>query len=196
MGSVLCGHGPQYTAIFPGGRNIHQVLGMPSYNVWRLCKTEQILCHYKRHWHWGQPDQWLRNRLSENSRQHQNKINKQEAQINSLQNHDTQLKGLLGTKLLVDAISQAVTTSLKINSQPMGKGGAGANGTGYVSKPYLGKPQPSQLAPGADASLNLDLEFKYCKENCIKLNCQLAPEQRKIDPNSTAPSTYTSKQAN
>ena len=47
----------------------------------------------------------LESKLSKNSRQHQNKINKQEAQINSLQNQNTQLKGLLDPTLLVDVIS-------------------------------------------------------------------------------------------
>ena len=126
----------------------------------------------------------LDSKLSKNSRQQQNKINKQEAQINSLQNQNNQLRGLLDSELLVNAISLAVTTSLKVNSQPMSKGGAGTNGTRYVSKPYLGKPWPSHLAAGADKSLNSDLEFWYCmnsghlKDNCIKLNCQPAQEQK------------------
>ena len=121
-------------------------------------------------------------KLWKNSRQWQNKINKQKAQINSLQNENKQLGGLLDHKLLVSAISQAVTTSLKVNSQPVNEGGSGNNGTGYISKPYLGKPWPSQLAPGADRSLNPDLEYQYCKdtghlkENCIIVNCQLAQE--------------------
>ena len=92
----------------------------------------------------------LGSKLSKNSRQHQNKINNQGTQINSLQIQNDQLRGLLDPTLLVDAISQAVTTSLKMNFQPVSKGGAGMNVTAYVSKPYLGKPQPSQLAPGAD----------------------------------------------
>ena len=123
----------------------------------------------------------LENKLSKNSRQWQNKINKQEAQIINLQNQNTQLKGLLDPKLLVNVISQAVTTSLK----PMRKGGAGTNGTGYVSELCLWKPQPSQLAPGTDESLNPYLECQYCKdnghlkENCIKLNRWLAMEQKK-----------------
>ena len=56
------------------------------------------------------------------------------------------------------------------------------NGTWYISKSYLGKPWPSQLAPGADGSLNPDLEYQYCKDtghlkdNCIKLNHWLAQE--------------------
>ena len=99
--------------------------------------------------------------------------------------------------MLVNAISQAVTTGLKLISQPTYKGGAGTNGTEFASKPYLGKPQPSQLAPGADGSLTLDLECQYwkdtshLKDNCIKLNHQLAMEQKKLDPN-VAPTTHAS----
>ena len=86
----------------------------------------------------------LGSKLSKNFRQLQNKINNQETQINILQNQNEQLRGLLNTfKLLVDAISQAVTTSLKVNSQHVNKGGAETNGTGYVSESYLGKPQAS-----------------------------------------------------
>ena len=54
--------------------------------------------------------------LSKNSRQNQKKINWQEAQITSLQNQNKQLQGLLVPKLLVNAISQEVTTSLKLGS--------------------------------------------------------------------------------
>ena len=144
----------------------------------------------------------LESKLSKNSRQHQNKTNRQEAQINSLQNQNTQLKGLLDTKLLVNAIRQTVNTSLKMNSQPTNKGDAGANGIWYTSKPYLGKPQPSQLAPGPDGSLNPNLKCQYCKdtshlkENCIKLHCRLAQEQKQTGSNSTAPTTHASKLAN
>ena len=53
-------------------------------------------------------------KLSKNSRQWQNKINMQEAQIRSMQTQNQQLQGLLDPKLLVSAISQAVTTSLKL----------------------------------------------------------------------------------
>ena len=137
----------------------------------------------------------LEGKLSKNSRQCQNKINQQEAQIMSLQNQNKQLQGLLDPKLLVNAISQAVTTGLKLGSQLTNKGDADSNGTGFVSKPYLGNPRLSQLAPGADRSLNLDVECWYCKdtghlkESCIKLNCWLAIEQRsdqKVPPNTCA----------
>ena len=46
----------------------------------------------------------------------------------------------------------------------MRKDGVGMNGTWYISKSYLGKPWPFQLAPGADGSLNPDLECQYCKD--------------------------------
>ena len=104
--------------------------------------------------------------------------------------------------MLVNVISQVVTTSLKVSSQPAKKVGAGTNGTGYTSKPYLGKSQPSQLAPGADGSLNPDLEHQYCtdtghlKGNYIKLNHWLAQEQKTSDPNSTTSNTCASNLAN
>ena len=123
-------------------------------------------------------------KLSKNSRQCQNKINQQEAQIKSLQNQNQQLQGLLDPKLLVNAISQAVTTSLKLGSQSTAKVGIHSKGTGFVSKPYLGKPRPSQLASSADGSLNPELDCHYCKdtghleEDCIKLNHWLVMEQK------------------
>ena len=71
-----------------------------------------------------------------------------------------------------------------MGSQLTVKGGVENKGAGFNSKPYLGKPRPLQLAPGADRSLNLELECHYCKDtshlkdNCIKLNHQLAYEQK------------------
>ena len=118
-----------------------------------------------------------KDKLSKNSRQHQNVINRQEAQIKSLQTQNQQLQCLLDPKSLASVISQAVSTSLKLGLQPNTKGGIDAKGTGFVSKPYLGKPRPSQLAPSANGSLNPELECQYCKDtghlkdNCIKLNC-------------------------
>ena len=125
----------------------------------------------------------VRDKLSKNSRQQQNKINQQEAQIKSLQTQTQQLQGLLDPKSLVSAISQAVSTSLKLGLQPNTKGGTDAKGTGFVSKPYLGKPRPSQLAPSTDGSLNPELDCWYCKDTghlkdkCIKLNSWVANEQ-------------------
>ena len=71
---------------------------------------------------------------------------------------NSQLKGILDSKELVNAIGQAVATGLKLSSQPTNNSGAGTTGTRFVSKSYLGKPKLSQLAPGANGSLNPDLE--------------------------------------
>ena len=75
----------------------------------------------------------IEGKLSRNSRQWKNKINRQEAEINRLKTKSEQLRGLLDNKLLVNAISQAVTTSLKVSSKPVLIGGSGNNGTRYVS---------------------------------------------------------------
>ena len=82
----------------------------------------------------------------------------QEAQIKSLQTQNQQLQGLLDPKSLVNAISQVLTTSLKIGLQLANKGRADTKGAGFSSKPYLGKPRPLQLAPGVDGSLNPELK--------------------------------------
>ena len=202
MGSLLCSHGPQHIKSSPEEETFTR--------FW-----EHLVTMFIRHTKQSKSSvtstgidtevSQVRDsgcELTKISRQHQNKINKQEAQINSLQNQNEQCRGLLDPKLLVDAISQTVTTSLKVNSLPVKKGGAGTNGPGYISTPYSGKPWPSQLAPGADGSLNPDLECQYyndsghLKENCIKLNHQLAQEQRKLEQNSTAPNMCASHSAN
>ena len=150
---------------------------MPGYNVWWAQEAEKSSAMSSGMDAEVSEIKGLEAKLSKNSRQWQHAINKQEAQISSLQDKNKQLKGLQDLKVLVDAISQAVTTSLKISSQLMDKSHATSNGTGFVSKPYLRKPRASQLAQGANGSLNPDLQCWYCedtghlKENCIKLTC-------------------------
>ena len=129
-------------------------------------------------------------KLYKDSRQQQNVINQQDAQIKSPQTQTKHLQGLLDPKSLVSAISQAMSTSLKLGSQLNVKGGVDVKGTGFISKPYLGKPRPSQLASSsADGSLNPELECQYCKDtghlkdNCIKLNHWLANEQKVAQSN-------------
>ena len=115
-------------------------------------------------------------RLSKNSRQRQRKIEQQALQINSLEAQNKKLWQLLEPKFLVETITKAVASNLN-----MGK----ANNTesspsGFVGKPYLGRPHPSQLSPRVDSSLDPLLTCQYCKdtrhlkENCIKLTQQLA----------------------
>ena len=124
-------------------------------------------------------------RLSKNSRQRQNKINQQDPQISSLEAQNRKLSQLLEPKFLVETITQAVASSLNIN----GNNKPSNSSSGYTSKPFLGKPHPSQLAPGVDGSLDLALTCQYCKdtghlkENCMKLTLRLALD--KEEPGNT-----------
>ena len=63
-----------------------------------------------------------------------------------MQTKNKQLRGFLDPKLLIDTISQAVTTILKVNSQPMTKGEPGNSGTRYIIKPHLGEAPAIQTA--------------------------------------------------
>ena len=110
-------------------------------------------------------------RLSKNSRQRQRKIKQKALQISSLEAQNKKLGQLLEPKFLVESITKAVTNNLN-----MGKtNNAESSPSGFVSKPYLGRPHPSQLAPGVDSSLDPLLTCWYCKdtghlkENCVKL---------------------------
>ena len=110
-------------------------------------------------------------RLSKNSRQRQNKINQQASHISSLEAQNKKLGQLLEPKFLVETITQAVASSLKMDKTT----NPDSSPSGFISKPYLGKPHPSQLAPGVDGSLDPSLTCWYCKdtghlkENCVKL---------------------------
>ena len=110
-------------------------------------------------------------RLSKNSRQRQQKIKQQASQISSLQAQNKKLGQLLEPKFLVETITRAVASNLN-----MGKTNTTESSpSGFVSKPYLGRPHPSQLALGVDGSLDPSLTCRYCKdtrhlkENCVKL---------------------------
>ena len=117
---------------------------------------------------------------SKNSTQRQNKISQQASQMSTLEAQNRKQSQLLEPKFLVETITQAVTSSLKMggNTKPDN------SPSGYNSKPYMGKPHPSQLAPGVDVSLDPALTSWYCKdtshlkENCIKLTQQLALDKQ------------------
>ena len=110
-------------------------------------------------------------RLSKNLRQRQRKINQQASQISSLEAQNKKLGQLLEPKFLVETITQAVASSLKMSKTT----NPDSSPSGFISKPYLGKPHPSQLAPKLDGSLDPSLTCQYCKdtshlkENCVKL---------------------------
>ena len=110
-------------------------------------------------------------RLSKNLRRRQRKIEQQDLQISSLKAQNKKLGQLLEPKLLVQTVIKAVTSNLKMGNA----NNTESSPSGFVSKPYLGRPHPSQLAPGVDASLDPSLTCQYCKdtghlkENCVKL---------------------------
>ena len=110
-------------------------------------------------------------RLSKNSRQRQRKIEQQALQISSLEAQNKKLGQLLEPKFLVETITKAVASNLNLGNTI----NAESSPSGFVSKPYLGRPCPSQLAPGLDSSLDPSLTCWYCKDtshlkkNCIKL---------------------------
>ena len=121
-------------------------------------------------------------KLSKNSRQRQHKIDQQATKISSLEAQNQKLAQLLEPKFLVKTITKAVASNLNINIDKKSQ-----NESGYTSKPYLGRPRPSKLAPGIDGSLDPELSCQYCKdtghlkENCVKLNRRLAWENKQPD---------------
>ena len=118
--------------------------------------------------------------LSKNSLQRQSQINQQGTHISSLETQNQKLSQFLEPVLLVDAITQAVASNLNIgkNTKP------DSSFRFYIGKLYFGKPCPPQLAPGVDVSLNTALTCQHCKDtghikdNCVKLNWQLALEKK------------------
>ena len=77
-------------------------------------------------------------RLSKNSRQRQNKINQQASHIHSLEAQNKKLEQLPEPKFLVETITQAVASSLKMDKTTK----LDSSTSGFTSKPYLGKPHP------------------------------------------------------
>ena len=113
-------------------------------------------------------------RLSKNSRQR--KIKQQALQISSLEAQNKKLGQLLEPKFLVETITKAVASNLN-----MGKtNNTESSPSGFVGKPYLGRPRTLQLAPGVYGSLDPLLTCQYCKdtrhlkENYVKLTQKLA----------------------
>ena len=123
-------------------------------------------------------------KLSKNSQQRQNRTDQQAAKISSLEAQNQKLAQLLEPKFLVETITKAVASNLNIN---VGNKPQQSETSGYTSRPYLGKPRPSKLAPGIDGSLDPELSCQYCKdtghlkENCVKLNRRLAFENKQPD---------------
>ena len=130
-------------------------------------------------------------RLLKNSRQRQQKIEQQASQISSLQAQNKKLGQLLEPKYLVETITRAVASNLNMGKPYTTE----SSPSGFVSKPYLGRPRPSQLALGVDSSLDPSLTCRYCKdtghlkENCVNLTRRLAwnKQEAKAETNKNVP---------
>ena len=128
--------------------------------------------------------------LSHNSRQRQNKIDAQAAEIaqmktelNKALQENKQLKSLFSPDKIVEAMTKAVS-SMTVQSHPTST----SKGTQYTgASSFIGRPRPPQLAHGANGTLLPSITCNYCKDtrhfkdNCVWLNnklaCELAQEQ-------------------
>ena len=117
-------------------------------------------------------------RLSKNLRQRQWKIEQQALQISHLEAQNKKLGQPLEPKFLVETITKAVASNLNMGKTNNTEGSP----SGFISKPYLGRPCPSQLAPGVDGSLDPSLTCWYCKdtghlkENCVQVDPMIGLE--------------------
>ena len=128
--------------------------------------------------------------LSHNSRQRQNKIDAQAAEIanmktelNKALQENKQLKGLFSLDKMVEAMTKAVS-SMTMQSYPS----SSSKGTQYQGAlSFIGRPRPPQLARGTNGTLLPSVTCNYCKDtrhfkdNCVWLNnkivWELAQEQ-------------------
>ena len=123
--------------------------------------------------------------LSRNSRQRQNKINAQAAEIaqmmtelNKALQENKQLKSLFSPDKMVEAMTKVVS-SMTVQSCPTST----SKGTQYTgASSFIGRPRPPQLACGANGTLLPSITCNYCKDtghfkdNCVQLNNKLARE--------------------
>ena len=123
--------------------------------------------------------------LCHNSRQRQNKINAQSAEIthmktelNKALQENKQLKSFFSPDKVVEAMTKAVG-AMTVQSCPPST----SKGTQYQgASSFIGRPRPPQLAHGANGTLLPSMTCNYCKDtghfkdNCVWLNNKLAHE--------------------
>ena len=105
--------------------------------------------------------------LSCNSRQRQNKINAQAAEIaqmktelNKALKENQQLKSLFSPDKVVEAITKAVGVMTMQSCPP-----SSSKGTQYQgASSFIGRPRPPQLAHGANGTLLPSITCNYCKD--------------------------------
>ena len=123
--------------------------------------------------------------LSHNSRQRQNKIDAQAAEIahmktelNKALQENKQLKSLFSPDKVVGAVTKVVGAMTMQSCPP-----SSSKGTQYQgASSFIGRPRPPQLACGADGTLLPSVTCNYCKDtghfkdNCVWLNNKIAQE--------------------
>ena len=137
--------------------------------------------------------------------QRQNKINAQAAEIanmktelNKALQENKQLKSLFSPDKMVEAMTKVVS-SITVQSCPTST----SKGTQYQgASSFIGRPNPPQLAHGANGTLLPSVTCNYCKDtrhfkdNCVQLNnkiaCELAQEQVTMQKASVKPGSKTS----
>ena len=123
--------------------------------------------------------------LSHNSRQRQNKINAQAAEITQMKTElnkalkeNQQLKNMFSPDKVVEAMAKAIG-AMTVQSCPS----SSSKGTQYQgASSFIGRPRLPQLACGADGTLLPSITCNYCKDtgnfkdNCVQLNNKIAWE--------------------
>ena len=123
--------------------------------------------------------------LSHNSRQRQNKIDAQAAEIaqmktelNKALKENQQLKNMFSPDRVVEAMTKAVG-AMTVQSCPS----SSSKGTQYQgASSFIGRPRLPQLAHGANGTLLPSITCNYCKDtghfkdNCVQLNNKIARE--------------------
>ena len=123
--------------------------------------------------------------LSHNSRQRQNKIDAQAAEIahmktelNKALQENKQLKSLFSPDKVVETMTKVVG-AMTMQSHPP----SSSKGTQYQgASSFIGRPRPPQLACGAEGTLLPSVTCNYCKDtghfkdNCVWLNNKIAQE--------------------
>ena len=113
--------------------------------------------------------------LSCNSRQRQNKIDAQAAEIaqmktelNKALKENQQLKNMFSPDKVVEAMTKAVR-AMTVQSCPS----SSSKGTQYQgASSFIGRPRPPQLARGANRTLLPSITCNYCKDTGhFKDNC-------------------------
>ena len=121
--------------------------------------------------------------LSHNSRQRQNKIDAQAAEIahmktelNKALQENKQLKSLFSPDKMVEAMTKAFSSMTMQSHLTLTSKGTQYQG----ASSFIGRPRPPQLACGANGMLLPSITCNYCKDtrhfkdNCVWLNNKIA----------------------